>query len=78
VKTKDGSYTLDVRGYTCPYPEFYTARALKQLALGENLEVVLDNPPSCETIPIAAKKQGCNVLEISKIDDTTWRITIKK
>jgi len=78
VKINEQSYTLDVRGYTCPYPEFYTAIALKQLATGQTLEVILDNPPSCETIPIAAKKQNCNVLEISKIDNTTWRITIKK
>jgi len=78
VKTKEDNYTLDVRGYTCPYPEFYTARALKQLSLGENLEVILDNPPSCETIPIAAKKQGCQVIEVSKISDAQWRITIKK
>jgi len=78
VKTNEQSYTLDVRGYTCPYPEFYTTIALNQLSSGQTLEVILDNPPSCETIPMAAKKHNCNVLEISKIDDTTWRITIKK
>ena len=76
VKKDENSYTLDVRGYTCPYPEFYTARALKQLSLGENLEVILDNPPSCETITIAAQKQGCKVIEVSKISDTLWRIRI--
>jgi len=78
VKTKEDSYTLDVRGYTCPYPEFYTARALKQLSLGDHLEVILDNPPSCETIPIAAQRQGCKVLEVSKISDMLWRIRIRK
>lgn len=78
VKTKEDSYTLDVQGYTCPYPEFYTARALKQLSLGENLEVILDNPPSCETIPRVAQKQGSKVLEISKISDMLWRIRIQK
>lgn len=78
VKTNEQSYTLDVRGYTCPYPEFYTAIALKQLATGQTLEVILDNPPSCETIPLAAKKQGCQVIEVSKISDTLWRIRIQK
>lgn len=78
VKTNEQSYTLDVQGYTCPYPEFYTTRTLKQLAPGQSLEVILDNPPSCETIPIAAKKQKCDVLEVTKINDTTWKIIIKK
>ena len=78
VKINEQSYTLDVRGYTCPYPEFYTAIALKQLASGQTLEVILDNPPSCETIPIAAQKQGCKVLEVLKINDVLWRIKIKK
>lgn len=78
VKTKEDSYTINVRGLTCLYPEFYTARALKRLSVGENLEVILDNPPSYETIPVAARKQGCRVLVISKVSDTLWRIVIQK
>jgi tRNA 2-thiouridine synthesizing protein A len=78
VKINEQSYALDVRGYTCPYPEFYTAKALEQLGTGHTLEVILDNPPSCETIPTVAKKRKSGVLEVTKINDTTWKIIIKK
>ena len=78
VKKDENSYTLDVRGYTCPYPEFYTGATIDKLTSGQILEVILDNPPSCDAIPIAAKKKMCKILEVSKINDTTWRIVIKK
>jgi tRNA 2-thiouridine synthesizing protein A len=78
VKKEENSYTLDVCGYTCPYPEFYTGATLDKLTSGQTLEVILDNPPSCEAIPTAAKKRQGDVLEVSKISDTAWRIVIKK
>jgi len=78
TKSNEGSYALNVQGYTCPYPVLFTVRALKQIAPGEILEVVLDNPPSCETVPAAAEKQGCKVLEVSRISDKLWRIRIRK
>ena len=78
VKKDENSYTLDVRGYTCPYPEFYTGATIDKLTSGQTLEVILDNPPSCDAIPTAATKRRSEVLEITKINDTTWRILIRK
>jgi len=78
AKSSEGIYELNVQGYTCPYPVLFTVRALEQIAPGEILEVVFDNPPSCETIPATAEKHGCKVLEISKINDKLWRIRIRK
>jgi len=78
LKKNENIYTLDVRGYTCPYPEFYAGSTIDKLTLGQTLEVILDNPPSRDDMPIVAKKKHCNVLDVSKIDDTTWKIIIKK
>jgi tRNA 2-thiouridine synthesizing protein A len=75
---KQGRYSLDARGYTCPYPEVFARRALEKLAPGDVFELIVDNVPSCETVPAAAEELGHKVLEVSKIDETIWRIVIQK
>jgi len=73
-----GRYTMDARGYTCPYPELFARRALDKLAPGDVFEFIIDNMPSCETVPAAAEELGHKVLEVTKIDETTWKIVIQK
>ncbi len=73
-----GRYSLDAMGYTCPYPELCARRALGAMASSEVLEFIIDNAPSCETVPAAAEELGHKVLEVSKIDETTWKIIIQK
>lgn len=73
-----GRYTMDARGYTCPYPELFARRTLDKLAPGDVFEFIVDNMPSCETVPAAAEELGHKVLEVTKIDETTWKIVIQK
>jgi tRNA 2-thiouridine synthesizing protein A len=73
-----GRYVMDARGYTCPYPELFARRALETLASGDVLEFVIDNVPSCETVPAAAEELGHRVLGVTKIGETTWKIVIQK
>jgi len=78
VKINEKRYLLDVRGYTCPYPVIYTRKALTKLGSGDTLEVLTDNPPSCENIPKAVKEDGHEVLSVENIERGVWRITIIK
>jgi len=78
VKISEKRYLLDVRGYTCPYPVIYTRKALTKLSSGDTLEVLTDNPPSCENIPKAVKEDGHEVLSVENIGRGVWRITIIK
>lgn len=73
-----GHYTMDAKGYTCPYPELFARRALEKLAPGDVFELIVDNVPSCETVPAAVEELGHKVLEVTKIDETTWKIVIQK
>jgi len=77
AKVGEGKYLLDVRGFTCPYPVIYTRKALKQVEPGALLEVLIDNPPSCETVP-AAREDGHDVLGVERVDAGVWRVLIKK
>jgi len=71
-------YLLDVRGLTCPYPVIYTRKALKEIEPDSVLEVIIDNPPSCETVPAAAREDGHEVLGLERVEEGVWRITIRK
>jgi tRNA 2-thiouridine synthesizing protein A len=77
-KKGEGTYVLDVTGYTCPYPVIFTKKALAKLKEGEVLEVVTDNPPSCETVPNAAREEGHTVVGIEPVGSGVWKIVIRK
>ena len=77
-KVGDNRYMLDLKGFVCPYPQLYTAQALKAVPKGTVIEVIIDNPPSCETVPDVAKKNGAKVLSMEQVQPGVWRIVIEK
>lgn len=74
----NGEYLLDLRGMVCPYPVLYTRKALEKLKAGEVLQVVLDNPPSLETVPASVKASGNDVLEVKEVEPAVWSIKIRR
>jgi len=76
-KIDEKRYELDVRGLTCPYPQLLVTRALSNLPQDSLLEVVMDNPPSVRDIPPVLEGKGYKVLDISRLDASTWRIQIR-
>jgi tRNA 2-thiouridine synthesizing protein A len=78
LEAKEGKYFLDLKGYMCPYPQFLTLQALKKLKDGEILEVITDNPASCENVPAAVKRAGHEVLSVEKIGLGVWKIVVIK
>lgn len=76
-KMGEKRYSLDVRGYVCPYPQLLTIRALKSLSSGDALEVILDNPPSVRDIPPALKEKGYEVSGVSSVAKGTWKIVVQ-
>ncbi len=75
---EEGVYQLDLKGYVCPYPQIMTLQALKGLRVGDVLEVLTDNPPSCENVPAVVRREGHEVLGVEKIGVGVWRIRIRK
>lgn len=70
-------YSLDVRGYVCPYPELLTVRALQRLSSGDTLEVIIDSPPSVRDIPITLKKRGYQQLQVIKEEPGVWKLIVQ-
>ena len=68
---------LDLRGIKCPLNWAYAKVRLEQMARGERLELVLDDPRGVRDIPRAAEAEGYAVIEIGQTDNA-WRVQIEK
>jgi TusA-related sulfurtransferase len=77
-KIDKNKFTLEVIGYTCPFPTLYTLKALEKLSKDDLLEVITDNQPSCKTVPEAVESRGCKVLGIEQAGKALWKIVIRK
>ena len=75
-KIGEKRYSLDVRGYVCPYPQLLTMRALARLSPYDILEVILDNPPSVRDIQPALKEKEYEV-SINQIAKGTWKMFVQ-
>ncbi len=60
---------LDCVGLFCPEPVFRARKEIDQLAIGEVLELIADDPAAEEDIPRLVKRLGLELLEMFKEDD---------
>ena len=78
LRELDVDKTVDIQGKICPYTLIETRDALKTLASGQVMEVLVDHPPAAtETIPNFCRKKGypCEVIDLG---EKRFRILIKK
>jgi tRNA 2-thiouridine synthesizing protein A len=57
---------LDVTGTFCPLPILLAVREMVQLATGDRLEIVGDDPGILEDMPIWCERAGHRLIEISE------------
>ena len=69
--------TLDLRGIKCPLNWAHAKVRLEQMARGEVLELLIDDPRGARDIPRAAEAEGHAVLEVTPMD-SMWRLKIEK
>jgi len=72
-----GPIKLDLRGVKCPLNWAYAKVRLEQMARGQTLELVLDDPRSVRDIPRAAEAEGYAVSDIS-CNAGSWHVLIEK
>jgi TusA-related sulfurtransferase len=72
-----GAIKLDLRGIKCPLNWAYAKVRLEQMARGERLELMLDDPRGARDIPRAAEAEGYAVIDVGRTGDG-WRIRIEK
>ncbi len=69
--------TLDAKGLYCPGPVLETAKNIKQINVGEVLEVIATDPAAKPDIEAWARRTGNQILDITQEGGVT-RILIKR
>ncbi|GMT42149.1 MAG: hypothetical protein IEMM0002_0560 [bacterium] len=69
---------LNIKGEVCPYTFVLSKLALEEMDSGQLLEVLLDHEPATINVPRSMESEGHKVLEIIKINDTDWTITVRR
>jgi tRNA 2-thiouridine synthesizing protein A len=69
--------TVDARGQSCPGPLVSLAKALKDAARGDLLELLATDPGSRSDVPSWAELSGNQLVESSE-DDGAFRYVIRK
>jgi tRNA 2-thiouridine synthesizing protein A len=70
-------HTLDTYGLMCPLPIIKTAARIKEIAVGEILEVLSDDEQILEDMPAWCKSNGHNLLEVIE-EDEEFKLYVKK
>lgn len=69
---------LDCSGEMCPRPQLFTKRViLREMAVGELLELVVDNPSSPDLVPTIMHDIGAQHLHTTRSGDN-WKLYIRK
>ena len=70
-------YSLDLRGEVCPINWVKTKLRLEEMAVGEHLEVFLDDGEPIQNVPRSARAEGHRVLRLER-SGGHWRVIIEK
>ncbi len=65
-------YKLDARRMFCPMPVIRTQDKIKELNVGDTLEVVSTDPGALNDIPAWSRINGHKVLETRETDDEVF------
>lgn len=76
-KTVKIARQVDCLGVSCPRPQLMTKKAINEIAVGEVIEVMADNPSSVEALPPMCDELDATHLETIKAPNC-WRIYIRK
>jgi len=77
TRVLEAVHQLDVKGLQCPMPIVKTAKAMKELASGDVIQVVATDPGSVKDFAAWAKATGNELLESSAIDGV-FRFVLRK
>ena len=69
--------TLDLKGFNCPIPIVKTAKAFKELASGDLVEVLVTDPGALQDFPAWCRATGNELIESNR-EDGAIRFLLRK
>jgi tRNA 2-thiouridine synthesizing protein A len=76
-KSEDAVATLDMTGYFCPEPVIRVNDEIRNVAVGDVLELLADDPSSKSDITSWAKRTGHKLISIEE-KDGVFRFLIRR
>jgi len=70
--------SIDIKGLVCPMTFVRSKLAIEGIGEGDVLEVFLDYEEASRSVPRSMEEQGHKSLLVEKINDTDWRLLIRK
>ena len=68
---------LNLKGKVCPYTFVESMLALEEMETGQVLRVIVDYAPSACDVPKSLTREGYDILDVSKINETDWAICVR-
>jgi tRNA 2-thiouridine synthesizing protein A len=68
---------LNLKGKVCPYTFVETMLALEEMEIDQVLRVIVDYAPSACDVPKSLTREGYEILDVSKINETDWAICVR-
>jgi TusA-related sulfurtransferase len=68
---------LNLKGEICPYTFVESMLALEEMENGQVLRVIVDYEPSACDVPKSLAREGYDILDVSKINETDWAICVR-
>ena len=68
---------LNLKGKICPFTFIESMLALEEMKIGQVLRVIVDYPPSACDVPKTLAREGYEVLDVSKVNETDWAILVR-
>lgn len=63
---------IDTRGKICPLPLFYTKQRIEKMRVGEEIEIIADDPTVKDTIPKWSKQHGHEIVIIEDYENGNY------
>jgi tRNA 2-thiouridine synthesizing protein A len=70
--------SINIKGLVCPYTFVKAKLAIESMEVGQILEILLDYEEASRSIPKSMEDHGQKVLKVEKINDTDWKLLIRK
>jgi len=70
--------SIDIKGLVCPMTFVRSKLAIEGIEAGAVLEVFIDYEEASRSVPRSMEEQGHKSLLVEKINDTDWRLLIRK
>ena len=70
--------TLDARNFSCPIPVLKSKKALKELEIGQILEILATDPGSIADIPAWTRSTGQELISSEELGPNNFRFLVKR